>query len=379
MVSSCGIGLADFWQGLHAEVEPARIRRVADWDPSPWLARREIRHTDRFAQFAVAAADAALDDAGLDPASVDQTRAGIQLGTGFGGSQSFEDAVRTLLERDADRVSPYSVPMIMPNAAAAELSIRHGWRGPSETITTACAAGTHSVAAGARLIASGTCDVVLAGGADCSLVATTIAGFTNAGAMSRSGISRPFDRRRDGFVASEGAAMLVLEPLADARARGAEVYAVIAGTASTSDAFDLTAPAPGGAGALECMRAALADAELTAEDVSHVNAHGTSTTLNDAAEATAISALLGSRRAPVTSVKGVLGHSLGAAGAMEAAVACLCFRHRAIPPTGGFAEPDETTSVVDVVASPRPWEPGVLLSNSFGFGGHNGTLVFTPA
>lgn len=379
VVSVCGVGAGPFWTALLAgTAEPARVRGVPDWDPSPWFSRKDARHSDRFCQFAVAAADEALRDAGLAPDRVDPERAGVQVGTGIGGVASFEASVLVRADRGDARVSPYSVPMIMPNAAAAMVSMRHGWQGPCETITTACAAGTHSVAAGGRLVASGICDVVLAGGADASLVGTTVAGFTNAGAMSPSGVSRPFDRARDGFVAAEGAALLVLETLAGARARGALVYAVLAGAASNADAFDITAPSPGGAGAQRCMRAALRDAGLGPDDVAHVNAHGTSTALNDAAEATAIARLLAGRRVPVTSVKGVTGHALGAAGALEAAAVCLSLAHRTLPPTGGFTEPDADTAAVEVVTGPTRWEPGPVLSNSFGFGGHNGALVLVP-
>lgn len=379
VVSVCGIGAQAFWAGLHDEPPPGRIRSVPDWDPSPWFARKDARHADRFQQFAVAAADLALHDGGLAADAVDPQRCGVQVGTGIGGVATWEAAVLVNAERGPGRVSPYTVPMIMPNAGAAAVSLRLGWQGPAETITTACAAGTHSIAAGARLVAGGTCDVVLAGGADASLVGTTVAGFTNAGAMSPSGVSRPFDRRRDGFVAGEGAALLLLETLEAARARGARVYALLAGAASNADAFHVTAPSPGGRGALACMRLALQDAGRAPDEVAHVNAHGTSTALNDAAEAQAIAALLGDRRVPVTSIKGVTGHGLGAAGALEAAAVCLGYAAGALPPTAGYVEPDEQTAAVEVVTGRTPWRPGVALSNSFGFGGHNGTLVFTPA
>ena len=379
VVSVCGVGVDAFWHGLFQAPAPERIRSVPGWDPSPWFAPKDARHADRFQQFAVAAAEMAMQDSGLAVGDVDPERAGVQVGTGIGGVATWEAAVLVNANRGPSRVSPYTVPMIMPNAAAAAVSLRLGWQGPVETITTACAAGTHSVAAGARLVASGICDTVLAGGSDASLVGTTVAGFTNAGAMSSSGISRPFDRQRDGFVAGEGAALLLLEPLDAARARGAQVYAVIAGAASNADAYHVTAPSPGGRGALRCMQLALLDAGLSAEDVTHVNAHGTSTSLNDAAEAQAIAALSGGRRIPVTSVKGVTGHGLGAAGALEAAAVCLGYRHRELPPTMGFAEPDPDTGLIDVVTERQSWRPGVALSNSFGFGGHNGTLVFAPA
>jgi 3-oxoacyl-[acyl-carrier-protein] synthase II len=378
VVSVGGTGHEAFWQALLAPSVGGRVRPVPDWDPSPWFGRKQARHTDRFAQFAVAAAELALADGGLGAGDVDPERAGVHVATGIGGVTTFEEAVTTKVERGEGRVSPFSIPMIMPNAGAAAVSLRLGWQGPCETLTTACAAGTHGVAAGARLVAQGTCDVVLAGASDASLVATTLGGFTNAGAMSRTGVSRPFDRERDGFAAGEGAALLLLEPLEAALARGARVYAIVEGAASGADAFHVTAPSPGGRGALACMRRALQDAGLTADDVRHVNAHGTSTPLNDAAEATAIGGLLGGRSVPVTSVKGVTGHALGAAGALEAAAVCLSIATRTLPPTAGFREGDEDTRGLDVVVEPRAWEPGPVLSNSFGFGGHNGTLVLGP-
>lgn len=378
VVSVGGVGKDAFWEALLAPAQEGRVRPVPDWDPSPWLGRKDARHTDRFAQFALAAAELALTDGGMAPGDVDPQRAGVHCATGMGGLATFETAVLTRAERGDGRVSPFSVPMIMPNAGAAAVSLRLGWQGPCETVTTACAAGTHGVGNGARAVATGVCDVVLAGASDASLVGTTIAGFTNAGAMTRTGVSRPFDRERDGFAAGEGAALLLLEPLDAALARGARVYAVIEGAASGADAFHVTAPSPGGRGALACMRRALDDARLTADDVAHVNAHGTSTPLNDAAEATAVTALLGERTAPVTSVKGVTGHGLGAAGALEAAAACLSIERRTLPPTAGFREGDDDTCGLDVVAEARAWEPGPVLSNSFGFGGHNGSLVISP-
>jgi len=375
VVAPCGVGAEAFWTGLLAEPAPAVRRLVPDWDPSPWLEHKEARHTDRFAQFAIAAAEMALEDAGRPDVEAD--RGGVAIGTGIGGIGTLELQSGVLAERGARRVSPYTIPMIMPNGGAAAVSMRNGWHGPSETIVTACAAGTHSVAAGAKLIASGRCDVVLAGGSESVMTPTTIAGFTNMTALSRSGVSRPFDAGRDGFCIAEGAAVLVLEELEAARARGAHVYAEVAGTASNADAYHVTAPSPGGAGAAACMRLALADAGIEPTAVRQVNAHGTSTPLNDAAEAAAITSVFGPGGPAVTSIKGVLGHSLGAAGAIEAAAVALSFHHRQIPPTACTAEVDPDITV-DVVTATRDWEPGPTVSNSFGFGGHNGCLVLLP-
>lgn len=377
VVSPAGTGLDAFWKGLQTPPPEARERRVLDFDPSPWLSGKEARHLDRFTHFAVAAAQMALDDCG-DVPDVAPERVGVQLGTGIGGVGTLETQVGVLAARGPGRVSPFTIPMVMPNAGAAAVSLRYGFRGPSETLTTACAAGTHSVAAGARMVADGRCDVVLAGGAESSMTPTTVAAFTIMTALSKTGLSRPFDTGRDGFCIAEGAAVLVLEEREAALARGARVYGEVLGAASTCDAHHITAPSPGGVGAAACMRLALEDAELRPEDVRAVNAHGTSTPLNDAAEAAAVTAVFGAGAVPVSSIKGVTGHGLGAAGALEAASVLLSFVHRELPPTMGTTEVDPALEV-DVVLEPRAWEPGPTISNSFGFGGHNGSLVLGPA
>lgn len=377
VVSPAGTGLAAFWKGLATPPAPAAVRRIEGFDPTPWMSSKEVRHTDRFGQLAIAAGELAVEDAGGLPEGLDRTRAGVHLGTGIGGVGTLETQMGVLAERGPRRVSPFTIPMVMPNAGAAALSLRWGLTGPSETLTTACAAGTHSVAAGARLVADGRCDWVLAGGAESSMTPTTLAAFGIMTALSGSGVSRPFDTRRDGFCISEGAAVLVLEERAAALARGARVYGEVLGSGSTCDAHHITAPAPGGTGAARCMRLALEDAELQPCDVRAVNAHGTSTPLNDAAEAAAVTAVFGAGAVPVSSIKGVTGHSLGAAGAVEAAAVLLSFVHRELPPTMGTEDVDPAVEV-DVVLEPRGWEPGPTLSNSFGFGGHNGSLVLAP-
>ncbi len=379
VVAPCGVGADAFWAGLLTPPDDRTERRLEDWDPSPWLEHKEARRLDRFAQFAIAAAAGALDDAALPAdAPYDDGRRGVVVGTGIGGAGSWEAQVGVLAEKGARRVSPLTIPLVMPNSAAAAISMRWGWRGPCETIATACATGTHSVAAGARLVASGRCDVVLAGGAEATMTATNIAAFRNMQALSPSGVSRPFDVRRDGFCVSEGAAVLVLEELATARRRGARVYAEVVGTASNADAHHITAPAPGGSGAAMCMRLALQDAGVAPADIGQVNAHGTSTPANDGAEASAIETVFGRPGPPVTSIKGVTGHSLGAAGAMEAVSVALSFAHRCIPPTMGTDSVDPDIGI-DVVTAAREWQPGPTISNSFAFGGHNGCLVLQPA
>jgi len=374
-----GIGTAQFWAGLHREPAPERVRSVAGLDPGSFgLSHQEARRLDRYALLAVAAVTQALDDAALPDGDPD--RRGVVLGTGIGGAHTWERQVAVLGERGERAVSPLTVPMVMPNAAAAAVSMRWNLRGPVETITTACASGTHAVAAGAKLIASGRCESVLVGGSESCATATNLAAFSAMRALSPSGVSRPFDVDRDGFCSAEAGAALVLEELSAARARGARVYAEIAGSASTADAYHLTAPAPGGSGAARTMRLALDDAGIEPAQVAHINAHGTSTQLNDAAEAEAIAAVFGTGRPPVTSIKGVTGHSLGAAGAVEAVAVSLSYASRSLPPTACVSTVDlRIAESIDVVAEPRAWTPGPVLSNSFAFGGHNGSLVFLPA
>jgi len=375
VVSCCGIGKDAFFAGLNGPA-PEGEHRVRGFDSSLWFDAKEVRRVDLFAQFAVAAAEMALEDAGqLD---VDPALAGIQIGTGVGGLSTMEAQIGVLLEKGPRRVSPFLVPMMMANAGGATVSMRLGWRGPCETITTACASGTHSILAGHRLIATGRCDAVLAGGAEAAMTPVALAAFGNMTALSTSGQSRPFDVRRDGFVIAEGGAVLVLEELERARARGAHIYAELLGGASTADAHHITAPAPGGAGAIGCMELALEDAGLAAGDIAHVNAHGTSTPLNDMAEADAIDKIFGRPGPLVTSIKGVTGHSLGAAGALEGVACALSIDRRLIPPTVGLEQQDPEIHLDIVREAPREWEPGPVLSNSFGFGGHNGCIVLAP-
>jgi 3-oxoacyl-[acyl-carrier-protein] synthase II len=375
VVAPCGTGVDAFWDGLLAEPEPGP-REIRDFDPSPWLGPKEARRTDRFAQFAIAAASMALDDAG--EIGADPDRSGVLIGTGVGGLHTLEEQIVIRHEKGAKRVSPFLVPMMMSNAAAASVSMRFGWRGPCEATVTACAASTHAIGNAARLIASGICDAVMTGGSEAAITPTGVAGFANMTALSGSGISRPYDVERDGFVIAEGAAVLVLEELEAARARGARIYGEVLGSASTADAHHITAPAPEGTGAVRAMEIALADAGVSAADVRQINGHGTSTPLNDAAESEAIVKVFGAPGPPVTSTKGVTGHALGAAGALEATAVLLSIDRRLIPPTAGLVNQDPQITIDVVQGEPRAWEPGPSLSNSFGFGGHNGCLVIAP-
>ena len=375
VVSCCGVGTEALWTGLNGP-PPEGERRVPDFEPEQWFGPKEVRQVDRFAQFAVAASEMAREDAG--ELGVDPDRAGVIMGTGVGGFESLQTQVLVYGEKGARRVSPRLVPMMMSNAGAANVSMRAGWHGPSESIVTACAAGTHSIGYAARLVATGRLDVAIGGGTEAAMTEVGIAAFANMTALSTSGISRPFDARRDGFVITEGAGALVLEDWDHAVARGARIYGELAGSASTADAHHITAPAPGGSGAVSCMALAMEDAGVSVGDIGHINAHGTSTPLNDQAEADAITKLFGAEAPPVTSTKGITGHGLGAAGAIEAVAAVLSIEHRLIPPTSGYEQPDPDIHLDIVAGEARPWEPGAVLSNSFGFGGHNGSLVISP-
>ncbi|GAB1822162.1 beta-ketoacyl-[acyl-carrier-protein] synthase family protein [Herbidospora sp. RD11066] len=343
-------------------------------DVEGYLTPKEARRYDRLTQLAVCAAADALTDAGDLAASPE--RRGVVTGSGFGGTATIESGMLDGRHPGRGNPGPLHVPMVMANAPAAAVSMRHDLRGPSMTVTTACASGGHAIGEAARLIRDGTADVMVAGGVEASVTATVLLAFDRSATLSRTE-ARPFDVERDGFALAEGAAFLVLEELSHARARGARIHAELAGYASTSDAYHLTASAPGGEGAHRCMAAAIADARLTPADITHVNAHGTGTRLNDLNEAQAITRLFGAGGVPVTSIKGVTGHAIGAAGAVEAVACVLSIVEHVVPPTGGLRNLDPACEI-DAVLLPRPMPAGPVLSNSFGFGGHNAALVFTP-
>ncbi|MFN5605027.1 MAG: beta-ketoacyl-[acyl-carrier-protein] synthase family protein, partial [Actinomycetes bacterium] len=323
VVSTCGLGKDAFWAGLHGPgLTDRQWVTIDDWDPSPYFDNpKEARRADRVEQFALAAAAEALTQAG--DVRVDPARFGVILGTGIGGLGTLEEQVQIRLEKGERRVSPFLVPMMMANASGAAISMRYGLQGPNETICTACAAATHALGYAARLIAMGRCDAIVSGGSEAAATPSSLAGFSNMTALSTVGRSRPFDRERDGFVMGEGAAIFVLEEWDHAVERGATILGEILGAASNADAHHITAPSPGGVGAIACMKLALDDAGLSPHDVTYVNAHGTSTPRNDEAEAAAVRAVFGDHRPAVTSIKGVTGHALGAAGALEAASVLL--------------------------------------------------------
>jgi 3-oxoacyl-[acyl-carrier-protein] synthase II len=378
VVAPCGIGKESFWQGLLGPgITGVRSTELADWDPSPYFdSPKDARRSDRCEQFALAAADEALRQSGTlpyEPASI-----GTIFGTGIGGLRTLEEQVIVRVEKGERRVSPFLVPMMMSNASGAAISMRYGFQGPAETICTACAASTHAIGYAARQVAWGRCEAVITGGAESAATITALAGFANMTALSSSLASKPFDSTRDGFVMGEGAAVFVLERLDSAQRRGATILAEVIGAASNADAHHITAPSPGGVGASRCMEMAIADAGLRPDQIKQINAHGTSTPLNDAAEAQAIRTTFGEHAPPTVSIKGVTGHPLGAAGALEAASVLLSFEKLLIPPTRGTTVVDPELGIDVVIGDPRPWTPGPTISNNFGFGGHNGSVVIAP-
>ena len=381
VVAPAGIGVVDFWSGLLGPGTTGGVSsEIDDWDPSPYFdSPKHARRADRVEQFALAAAGEAFDMAGgTDAIGVDPSRFGTIFATGVGGLHTLEEQILLRAEKGERRVSPFLVPMMMVNASGAAISMRYGLRGPLETICTACAASTHAIGYAARLIEWGIVDAVATGGTEAAGTATALAGFGNMTALSSSGVSRPFDAERDGFVMGEGAAVLVLEEWGHAEARGASILGEIVGMASNADAHHITAPSPGGVGAIACMRLALDHAGLDASAIEQVNAHGTSTPLNDAAEAAAITEIFGANAVPVVSTKGVTGHALGAAGALEAAASLLSIRHELIPPTANTTTVDPDMTIDLVIGEARPWTPGLVMSNNFGFGGHNGSVIIAP-
>ena len=378
VVAPCGLGKAAFWQGLLGPgITDRKTTELEGWDPLPYFDNpKEARRADRVEQFALAAAAEAFEHAGRP--DVAPERFGTIFGTGIGGLQTLEDNVQVRLEKGERRVSPFLIPMLMANASGAAISMRYGLQGPNETVVTACAASTHAIGYAARLISWGMVDAVVTGGSEACITLTGVAGFTNMTALSSSGVSMPFDTKRDGFVMGEGAAVFVLEEYEAAVARGANIVGEILGAGSTADAHHITAPSPGGSGAVRCMNLALADAGLSPGDIAHINAHGTSTPLNDAAEAQAVATVFAGGLPPMTSTKGVTGHALGAAGALEAAAVLLSMEHGLIPPTANTTEVLDDADIDLVVGAPRAWTPGPTMSNNFGFGGHNGTVIIGP-
>lgn len=355
---------------------------VKDFDARNYMDSKEVRRTDRFTQFAMASVKEALDDSGLDLEKVDKLRTGVLIGTGIGGVSSLVDTVRTIDQRGPGRASALTVPMIMANAAGDFVAIAYGFRGPNFAVTSACATGNNALGEAMEIIRRGDADVMVAGGSDAALLPFTIATLSNAGALSRrnndpQGACRPFDATRDGFIFGEGAAILILETLEHAQRRAARIYAELCGYGTTSDAFHIVAPADGGEGAARAMALALKKAGLAPEDIDYVNAHGTSTPLNDRSETTAIKTVFGAHayKLAVSSTKSMMGHLIGAAGAIEAIATTLTLCHGIIHPTINYRTPDPECDLDYVPNVARKADVRAAISNGFGFGGHNATIV----
>ncbi len=374
-VAAPGIGIDAIWKGLHIGPAHNGPHLIENWDPDPIVPKRESRRLDRFTEFALVAADEAFQQAGdfVD----DPNRVTVSIATGIGGLESLENLVNESQEEDP-RVSPFLVPMMMANAAAAAISIKYGFGGQASTPVVACAAGSQSILDGLRHIQWGYADVAVVGGTEAAARRSAREGFKAARALSKTGVAKPFDVNRDGFVMGEGGAVLVLEELERAQARGANILAEVLGGASTADAYHITAPHPEGDGAERAMRLAIEDSGLKASDVGYINAHGTGTDLNDRTEGLVISRIFGEDQPAVSSIKGTTGHGLGASGSIEAAMVVESMVRGELLPNIGMDEQDPEIPLTNIVSETREWSPTPVLSNSFGFGGHNTVLAFGP-
>jgi len=397
VVSALGTELETFWSNLLAgkcgvdkittfdasRFDTQIAAEVKNFDPAPaFPSPKEVRRTDRFSQFGVHAAWQAMRDSGLDMEKTNPDEAGAFIGSGIGGLETTTAQHAILLDRGPGRLSPFMIPMLISNMASGLVSMYYNLRGPNFATCSACATANHALGEAWRTIKMGDASVMVAGGAEATIVPIGIGGFCAMKAMSRrnddpKGASRPFDIDRDGFVMGEGAGVLVLEELEHAKARGARIYAEFVGYGNTADAHHLTAPAPGGEGAVRCMRMALRNAGLNAEDVSYINAHGTSTPQGDIAETQAIKTVFGehAKRAAVSSTKGATGHMLGAAGAVEMIVCAKAIATDTVPPTINYQTPDPECDLDYVPNAARQMKVNAVVNNSFGFGGHNATLA----
>lgn len=395
-VSPVGVGVDAMWESItagrsgvgpitafDASAYPVRFAAcVDDWDPTPWIDTKEARRLSRFQQFALASALMAVEDAGLEIDETNADRVGVIVGSGIGGLATMEEQKAVLDAKGPGRVSPFLVPMMIVDLAAGHISIRLGAKGINYAPVSACATGTHSIGEAGEAIRRGDADVVIAGGFDCGVTPLGLAGFSAARSLSTrnddpQGASRPFDADRDGFVMGEGGAVLVLEELEHARSRSARIYGELAGYGASADAYHLTAPDPSGDGARRAMQQALDSAGVSPSAVDYINAHGTSTGLGDAAETGAIKQVFGADAPPVSSTKSMTGHLLGGAGSLEAAICLLAMRHGVLPPTINYTTPDPECDLDYVPNIAREAVLRSALSNSFGFGGHNATLLFT--
>lgn len=398
LLSPVGIGIEENWSSILAAKSgiaeitrfdptdfPVRIAgEVTGFDADSYFSPKDGRRLDRYEQFAIVASRMAVRDAGLEKETIDGDRTGVLIGTGLGGLESFEDAHNTLRDKGPKRIGPFTIPKIIGNMASGLVSIEFGARGPNLSSVSACATGAHSLGDAARLIAMDDVDAMIAGGSEATIGPICLAGFAAMKALSTRNddpqhASRPFDLNRDGFVAAEGAAVVVLELMERAQARGARIYAEVAGYGQSADAYHITSPDPDGGGAQLAMANALRDADLTPADIQYINAHGTSTPFNDAIETKAIKSLFGAavNGLCVSSTKSCTGHLLGAAGAIEAAYTALAIHHDQVPPTANYETPDPECDLDYVPGKAREQTLRAALSNSFGFGGTNVCLALT--
>lgn len=396
VITPVGTGLDDFWQSLiqgksgvdlikrfDASNFTTRIAaEVKDFNPKDYIDGREAKRMDRYTQLAVAAAKMAYEDANIDKSFINSNRIGVVLGTGIGGIETFENQYQVLLNKGPSRVSPFFVPMMIANMAAGHISIAFDAKGPNFTIVTACASGTNAIGEAYKLLQRRSADIVITGGTEAPLTPVSVCGFCSMKALSTNNdnpqkASRPFDKNRDGFIMGEGAGVIILETLEHAENRGAPIYAEIAGYGCSADAYHITAPAPDGAGGAAAMEEALKDGILSAQDVDYINAHGTSTELNDKFETAAIKEVFKehSKNLAVSSTKSMIGHLLGAAGAVEFIASILTINKGIIHPTINLDESDPECDLDYVPGQAREAEVNVALSNSFGFGGHNATII----
>jgi len=356
---------------------------VKDFRPEDVIEPKELRKMDVFIQYALMASHIAVEDSGLEITNTNAERIGVLVGSGLGGLETIEKYHSVLLERGPRRITPFFIPMLIPNEAAAQIAIRYGVKAANKCIATACATGAHCVGDAFRTIQYDDADVMLAGGSEATITPLAVGGFNVMKAISTRNdepekASRPFERDRDGFVMGEGSAMVVLEELEHAKRRGAKIYAELIGYGANSDAYHLAAPDPEGEGAAQCMRLALKDAGISSDQVDYINAHGTSTELNDLTETLAIKKVFGDRadKVQVSSTKSMTGHLLGAAGSTEAVFSVLAIRDQVVPPTINYENPDPRCDLDYVPNVARETDVSVVLSNSFGFGGHNAVLAF---
>ncbi len=398
ILSPIGIGITQNWQSITAG--RGGIGRITHFDPTGYAAtiagevkdfdpiqfgmtEKEARRMDRFIQLGMAASIEAFKDSGLTVTEENAERIGVSVGSGIGGVGTIEDTTRTIAEKGPRRVSPFYVPMSIINMISGNFSIMYGLKGPNLAMVTACTTATHAIGDAGRLIEYGDADVMIAGGAEAAITPTGVAGFGNAKALSTRNdspetASRPWDKERDGFVLGEGAGVMVLEEYEHAKKRGARIYAELIGFGMSADAYHMTSPSEGGEGAARCMRNAFRNAHINPEQVQYVNAHGTSTPLGDKAETNALKAAFGeyARKIAVSSTKSMTGHLLGAAGGVEAIYTALAIHHGIIPPTINLTTPDPDCDLDYVPNTARQMKLDIAISNSFGFGGTNGTLVF---